>query len=141
VRIFSYTTGSGKHRTAWCALSIAADVPSGFMLKISGENLLTRAGRIFGFEDVATGDPAFDEKFYVKATQAGFVRAALIPEIRMRLIEAWTQHGARGTFSTDVGGVKYAETGTFSNARVCARFPVMLEIACDLAEITEACRE
>lgn len=141
VRIYAYTTGSGKSRTAWCALSVLAIVPPGFSLKISGENLITKAGRIFGVDDVQTGDAAFDARFYVRTKQSGYVRAALIPEVRMRLSEAWEKLGARGSLTAEAGEVKYAEVGTFSNPKLCARFPLLLEIACDLAEIAEAFRE
>ncbi len=141
MRVYAYTTGSGKSRTSWCAVSAQATVPEGFMLKISGENLLTRAGRLFGFEDVATGDSEFDKRFFIKATKVGFIRAAILPEVRARLTEAWVQHGAHGTFSVDATGVKYEETGTFANAKTCARFSLLLELACELADIAEACQE
>jgi len=141
VRIHSYTTGSGKHRTTWCAISLTTRTPPDFSLKISRENLFTKAGRLFGMEDVTTGDPAFDEKFYVKSKQASYLRAALLPEVRMRLLDALARHRSLGTFTAEAGEVKYAEMGTFANAKILDRFPDMLEIAGELAEIAEACRE
>jgi hypothetical protein len=138
VRIYAYTTGSGKNRTAWCALSVLAKTPPGFSLKISGESVFTKVGRVFGVDDVQTGDPAFDARFYVRTKQNSYVRAALIPEVRMRLSEAWEKQGARGSFTAEAGEVKYAEVGTFAKPALCARFPLLLEIACELAEIAEA---
>lgn len=140
VQIYTYSTGSGKNRTTWCALSLQASVPAEFSLKVSGENLFTKAGRMLGIDDVATGDPAFDEKLYVKSKQPDFVRAALIPEIRMRMVDAWQKHRALGAFTVERGEVKYAEMGNFANAKICDRFPDMLEIAGDLAEIAETFR-
>lgn len=140
VRIYTYTTGSGKNRSTWCALAVSAAIPSGFSLKITGENFLTKAGRMLGMDDVATGDPAFDDAFYVKTSQPAYVRAALIPEVRMRLLDAWKKHRALGAFNAEGGEVKYNESGTFANSRICERFPAMLEIASDLAEIGEAFR-
>jgi len=141
VRIHTYSTGSGKSRTTWCAISLTARLQPGFSLKVSGENIFTKAGRIFGIDDVATGDPAFDEKFYVKSKQANYVRAALIPEVRARLIEARAKHRSLGAFTAEAGEVKYVEQGTFANAKLCDRFPDMLAIAVDLAEIAEAWRD
>ncbi|MBE2215272.1 MAG: hypothetical protein IAE82_15475 [Opitutaceae bacterium] len=141
MRIYTYTTGSGKSRTTWCAISLTTRIPAGFSLKVSGENLFTKAGRVFGIDDVETGDPSFDEKFYVKSKQASYIRAALIPEVRMRLLDALAKHRSFGTFTAEGGEVKYAEMGTFANAKILGRFPDMLEIAGDLAEIAEAYRD
>ncbi len=141
VQLYTYTTGSGKNRTTWCALSLQAGMPRDFSLKISGENLFTKAGRMLGIDDVTLGDPAFDEKLYVKTKQPDFVRAALIPEVRMRMVDAWKKHRGLGAFTVEGGEVKYAEMGNFANAKVCDRFPDMLEIAVDLAEIAAAWRE
>ena len=140
VQIYTYTTGSGKNRSTWCALTVVASVPTGFSLKITGENLFTKAGRMIGFDDVKTGDSAFDERFYVKSAQSDYVRAALIPEVRTRLLEAWKTHRPSGAFTVENGQVKYNELGNFANTKLCQRFPAMLEIACELAEIGEAWR-
>lgn len=139
-QIYTFTTGSGKNRSTWCALSLRVATPPGFSLKVTGENLFTKAGRIFGVEDVTTGDPSFDDRFFVKSSQPAYVRAALIPEVRIRLLETWQKHRAFGAFVVESGEAKYTELGTFGNAKLCDRFPAMLEIAADLAEIAEAYR-
>lgn len=140
VRVYTFTTGSGKSRSSWCALSMQVRTAPGFSFKITGENLFTKAGRIFGVEDVQTGDAAFDEKFYLKSKQPEYIRAALIPEIRTRLLDALRRHRQIGSFTIENGEVKYTEMGNFANRSVCDRFPTMIEIATDLAEIAEAWR-
>lgn len=139
VEVFAYSTGSGKHRTQWVAVKVPAQNPGGLTLRISAENLFTRAGRVFGIEDVQFGDPPFDAKFFVKSNDTGYVRAALLPETRLKLLESW-KRGARGTIHVDGGEVRYAEMGTFSNAKICDRFPALVELACELAVIVETHR-
>lgn len=134
--VYAYTTGSGKQRQSWCALAVPAKNPRDLKLRISGENIFTRAGRVLGIEDVAIGDEAFDRQFYVKSNDAAYARVALIPEVRTRLLETW-KLGATGTISADGAEVKYAEQGSFANARICARFPALAELVCDVADIVE----
>ena len=60
-------------------------------------------------------------------------------------LEGYDQGGKAGhTVSMAVPAateVKYVEQGTFANAKLCDRFPDMLAIAVDLAEIAEAWRD
>jgi hypothetical protein len=137
VRIYNYTTGSGKSRTTWCALSLPVQNPSKMTLRVSRENMLTRVGRVFGVDDVATGDTAFDDQFYVKSNDAGYVRAAFIPEVRTRISTVW-KDGARGTISVDGSEIKYAEVGSFSSDKICGRFPALVDVAHLLADVVEA---
>ncbi len=137
IRVFSYHTGSGKNRTRWCAVASRIDNPAGLTLRISKENALTRAGRKIGIDDVAVGDESFDRECYVKSNQPDFIRAALLPEIRLRLTNLW-QSRARGSFSIDAAEVRYAEIGAFSNGKICDRIPAIAEVVCDLGEIAEA---
>ena len=137
LRLFTYTTGSGKHRVAWCALAVTVLNPGGLTLKVGRENLLTRAGRIFGVEDISTGDTTFDEQFYLKSNDAGYTRAAFIREVRLQFIEVW-KNGARGAVQVDGADVKYAEQGSFSSDKTCARFPAMADLACMVADVVEA---
>lgn len=137
LRVYTYSTGSGKNRTQWCALALSINNPGGLKLGIARENLLTRAGRAFGLNDVATGDEAFDRAFYVKSNDATYVRAALLPEVRARIAETWRQ-GARGAIKVEGGEISYAEAGTFASRRICERWPVMVDLAFLLADVVEA---
>jgi hypothetical protein len=72
----------------------------------------------------------------VNSSDPGYVQAAFIPEVRERFTAAW-QAGARGTVSVEGADVKYVEQGSFSNAKICARFPALVELVCDVADIVE----
>lgn len=137
LRIYNYTTGSGKHTTHWCAIAATVHNPGNFTLRISRENVLTRVGRVFGLDDVTTGDPAFDGQFYVKSNDPDFIAVALIPEVRAALVEAWRDH-PRGAITVEGQQIIYAEPGTFSSPKICGRIPGFVELACVLAEVVEA---
>lgn len=139
IRVYPYVTGTGRTRVEWCAVSAALRNPAGLTLRISKENVLTRAGHTIGIDDVEVGDPAFDKRFYVKSDKPGLVRAALIPELREQIAAAWDA-GARGTLSIDATEVKYAETGAFHQQKRCERFPRLAKLVCDIAEAGEACQ-
>jgi hypothetical protein len=109
-------------------------------LRLSKENVFTRAGRKLGIDDVETGDPAFDREFYLKSNKPDFIRVALLPEIRHRLLAAWGK-GLRGSLSADASEAKYAEQGSFSDNKLCARFTAAVELVCDVGEVVEACAE
>lgn len=137
LRIYHYTTGSGKNRTNWCALGVSVRNPGRLTLKVSRENLLTRAGRMFGVDDVATGDAVFDQEFYVKSNDAGYVQAAFLPEVRSQISAAW-QQGARGTIKVEGDEIIYSEPGTFSSEKICQRWPAMIDLAYLVADVVEA---
>lgn len=135
VRIFNYTTGSGKSRTTWCAVGVGLSNPGRFTLAISREGVLTRVGRVFGVDDVATGDAAFDEQFYIKSSDPAYVQAALIPEVRAQFTAAWK---SRGRLQVEGDEVRYAEPGQFSSDHICRRIPALLELAQSIGDLVEA---
>ncbi len=136
VRFFSFTTGSGKSRTTWVAVSAAATGTGAFTLDLGHENFLTRMAIALGMQDIKVGDPAFDRAFIVKSSDPAYAAAALLPEIRARLL-AGVQHGMFGHLRIADGLVRYAETGAFGNEAQLNRLVAMLEVACDLAEVAE----
>ena len=136
VRFFNYTTGSGKSRTTWSAVAATAAGAGSFTLELFPENFLTRVGAALGLQDIRVGDPAFDQAFMVKSSDPAYAAAALLPEIRARLL-AERQRGARGHLTIKGGEVRYAEIGAFDNAARVNRLTDMLEAACDLAEVAE----
>lgn len=136
VRFFNYSTGSGKSRTTWSAVAAAAGGAGGFTLELFPENFVTRIATALGMQDLRVGDPAFDPVFVVKSNDPAYATAALLPEIRARLVAA-RGHGAPGHLAVKDGEVRYAEIGSFDLAARAARLGDMLDIACDLAEVTE----
>lgn len=137
VRIYSYSTGSGKTRTHWIAIAAKVRNTGGYTLAIAADNVFLKLGKLFGIEDVEIGDPEFDKRYRIKTSDKPFTRAALIPEVRNKVMAAWNA-GARGTISVEKDEVKYAEIGSFTRQKAVERIPALAEIVCDFGEITEA---
>jgi len=139
VRFFSYTTGSGKNRTNWIAAAAAVNGGAGFSLELYPENFVTRIATALGMQDIKVNDPAFDPAFIVRSNDPAYAAAALLPEIRARLLEE-RQRGAHGHLSVKDGEVRYAEIGSFAEQARVDRLARMLEPVCDLAEVAEVYR-
>jgi hypothetical protein len=138
-RVWSYTTGSGKSRTTWCAIAVGCgNAPNPMELSIQPEGLGWRIAKAFGARELEVGEAAFDREFMVRAKEPAFA-AALLPEIRERLL-AFKRAGGVGTFKAEPGELIYTEQGFFSE-KLVARFPAAAEIAVDLADAVEVCRQ
>lgn len=136
IRIYSYTTGSGKNRSHWCAVQVAAENNRKLSLTVSQENMFTKLGEKLGFDQATVGDDVFDRKFYLKCSDEEFLRAGLIPEVRSGFVSVWKQ-GARGRVTVEGECIKFAELGSFSDNRICSRIPAISGLLCDLGEIVE----
>jgi hypothetical protein len=137
VRFFNYTTGSGKSRRVWSAVSVAVPGASAFTLELAPENFLTRVVTALGMQDIQVGDPTFDKAFLVRSNDAAAAAAALLPEIRTRLLTTFSRNTG-GELAVKDGAVRYAEVGGLGEAALVARLAGMLEVVCDLAEVAEA---
>ena len=136
VRFFNYTTGSGKSSTTWSAVAASVGGAGGFSLELFPENFLTRIATALGLQDIRVGDPAFDQAFIVRSNDPAYAAAALLPEIRARLL-AERPPGARGHLAIKDGEVRDAEAGAFDDGARVTRLAGMLEVVCDLAEVAE----
>ncbi len=139
VRFFTYTTGSGKSRTTWSAVTAAVSGATGFTLELCPENFIMRIGTALGMQDITVNDPVFDPAFIIKSNDPAYAAAALLPEIRTRLLEE-KGRGAHGALAIKEGEVRYSELGAFSQEAQMGRFARLLEVACDLAEVAEVYR-
>jgi hypothetical protein len=137
VRFFDYRTGSGKNRRSWSAVSAAAPGSGAFTLELAAENFLTRIATSMGLQDLKIGDPIFDQAFIVRSNDAAAAAAALLPEIRTRLLTAFPRLFG-GALTVKGGEVRYAEGGGLGDAACVARLADLLEVVCDLAEVAEA---
>lgn len=135
VEIYTFTTGSGKSRVHWCALSVLPAATGGLTFTLSRQGLGTKLSQLFGVKEITVGDPAFDTAWFIQTNAADFFRAALLPELRHKLDQVFAQ-GARGTLKLENGKVLYTETGAFDEPR-CRRFESVVEIACDFADVAE----
>jgi len=137
VELFTYTTGSGKSRRHWAAISAAPRAAGGLTLSLARQGFATRVLELFGAKEVQVVDPAFDQRWFIRTNQPEFVRAALLPELRMKLAALDATHALRGSFELKDGVVKYAEEGGFYDDARCTRFAAVADVVCDFADIAE----
>lgn len=140
VRLHTFTTGSGKQRQAWQALSVSCENPQGLSFMLGTQNVLSALGTLFGGQDVPVGDPVFDERFIVRTNAVDFLRAALLPEIRILLLQRWSARTPGANVKLEGGELTYAELGSFTETAVVERMKAMLEPLVTLAALPEVYR-
>lgn len=139
-QIFTYTTGSGKTAKTWSAARVQMAVPGPLHLTLKKRGFATKLSTLFGTRAVTLEDSAFDQAWFMQTNQPEFLRAALLPELREKLI-AMRRAGASGTFELKGGEVKYVELGIFADAKRTARFVTVVDLLCDLADVAEVAAE
>jgi hypothetical protein len=141
--VFAYTTGSGKTRQSWAAIAVRAKAASELTFSLKQRTpFFDIVARLFRKNVVGSGDLSFDKKWSLQSNQPDFMRSALLPEMRgniTRLNAGGLASG--GHYKYELNTVQYAEPGTFSNAKFCARFPKIAEIVCDLADVADVYTE
>ncbi|HEY9249269.1 MAG TPA: hypothetical protein VIO38_09065, partial [Rariglobus sp.] len=135
VEVFTFTTGAGKSRKTWAAASARTATPVRLTWVISPRGFATKVRVFFGAKGIATGDPAFDGRWFVQTNNPEFLRAALLPELRAK-IDAVSGGRAKGEFRLEGGVVRYAEQGGFGGER-CDRYEALPPVLCDLADVAE----
>ncbi|MCC6414486.1 MAG: hypothetical protein IT582_01045 [Opitutaceae bacterium] len=132
VRLFNYTTGTGKSKTTWSAIAVTPAVASGLSFELLPQGFGSKVLELFGARELQVGDAAFDKKWFVRCNQPAFFAAALLPEIRQKIMGS-----AAGRWKLQEGIVTYSELGLFSDAARCERFTALADVACDLADLAE----
>ncbi len=136
VELFNYSTGSGKSRKTWAAISVAPAMPSGLTFSLTRQGLGSRVLSLFGAKEIEVGNRAFDDRWFVQTNQPDFLRAALLPELQEKLL-ALDRSKLPGSVRLEDGVVKYAEQGSFHNREICERLAAVLDVLCDLADVAE----
>ncbi|HEX2854591.1 MAG TPA: hypothetical protein VHO24_15275 [Opitutaceae bacterium] len=137
MELFTYTTGSGKSRTSWCAISAQPRADGGLTFGLSRQGFGSKIAQLFGSREIQVGDPAFDDTWFIQTNRPDFFGAALLPEMRARLTHATRNASRGGSFKLEHGKVVYAEVGSFHDEMRCARFESVAEVICDLADVAE----
>jgi len=75
--------GSGGYQTA--AIAAPLDAMQG-NLEVTREGVIAKISKVFGAQDIALGDEAFDRAFLVKATSEAVARAVLSAEVRREML-------------------------------------------------------
>jgi hypothetical protein len=133
---FTYTTSNGKSSTTWAAMTVQAATAGVLTFSLEKRGFVTNIEKLFGAHEAVVDDAEFAKAWFVQTNQPDFMRAALIPELREKLM-AVRRAGANGKFELKVGQVKYAEVGSFSDVKRCARFATLADVMSDLADVAE----
>jgi len=136
IRFWTYATGSGKSRVNWVAVLVETSTTHGLIFELRRQNLVTKVMEFFGSKEITVGDKAFDDAWFVQTNEPDFLRAALVPGIRAKLMDSLAA-GAMGSFKCNGGAVSYAESGSFSSYPQCLRLEQQLAVLQDLADLAE----
>lgn len=136
-RFWMYATGSGKSRTEWVAVSVRLAGESRLTVQLKPQGFGTKIAELFGAKEIEVGEPKFDGEWFIRTNAPATCRAALLPELRERLMTA--RHvGARGVFTVESGVAAYTEAGTFAGDSTVTRLESILPLLRDFAEAAEA---
>lgn len=135
VRVWSYTTGSGKSQRTWSALGVRPRRDDGFTFKFARQGFATKVMEVFGSKEIRLGDRAFDDAWFVQTNRPDYLAAALLPEIREKIMTVF--HTGHGTLRLEGGEVAYVEEGSLSDLAVTQRLEAALPAVQDLADVAE----
>ena len=131
VALYNYTTGSGKSRTTWSAVSATPAADGGLTFAFTRQGFGTKLQELFGAKEIVVGSPEFDAAWFVQTNAPDFLCAALLPELLGKFRDF------RGAFKLERGQVVYVEQGQFDREERCRRFEAAVGLVCDLADIAE----
>lgn len=138
VRFWSYTTGSGKSQRRWIAVGAQPRQCGSLSFRIEPQGVGTRVAEFFGAKEIQVGDRRFDDAWFVRTNAPEVFGAALLPELREKLLAARTA-GAKGSYRLDEGWVLYAEEGSFAKPEAAQRLESLAPVLLDLADVVEFC--
>ena len=143
--LFPFSTGSGKSRTHWSAISAAVPTATSLTFHLQRQGMATKVMEMFGAREIQVGDAEFDRTWFIQTNQPEFFREALLmPELRDKIGALVRELGtqARGMeFKLEQNVVRYAEMGSFSSGDCCQRCLRAADIVCDLADVAEVAAE
>jgi hypothetical protein len=136
LELYTFSKGSGKSRSTWCALRIRPALARAVEFDLSPQGLGSRVMGWFGVKEITVGQREFDAAFFVRTNEPALLTAALVPDIQAKLLAA-QQAGVRGTFKLEKGELTYSEQGTFAADKLCAHFETAAAVLRDLADVAE----
>jgi len=136
VRIWNYSTGSGKSRTHYAAAGVRPRRAGGLTFRITRQGMLSKLSELFGAKEITVGDARFDDAWFVQTNQPELLAAALVPDIRDKLMALHREAG-RGSLRLEEGEVVYAEVGQLSDLARVRRLAGLLPLLRDLADVAE----
>ncbi len=138
VRLWTYSTGSGKSRRTWVAAGVEPRNAGAFTFDLQPQGVFAKLSELFGTKEIQVGERIFDEQWFVRTSRPEEFRAALLPEIREKFIAAHAA-GVRGQFKLEEGWVCYTEQGALASEPAVRRLEGLLPLLHELADIAEVC--
>lgn len=140
VDVYATIRDQGRHIEKQSVVAMTVRNPRQLTLSI-GRGRLSGLGAVFaGDRAVVSGDAEFDRSVQLRSNDPGYIAAALLPEVRQRIVLAW-QQGTHGELAVRIGEIRYEEIGALEDARALPRVRALVDLMCDLAEIVEAYSE
>jgi hypothetical protein len=87
VEVGTFYRGRGKHRRIFTKIVAHLRPSLGLNLHIYREGFLSEVGKVFGMQDLKTGDRDFDDRFIVKGSDEGGILSLLGPDVRRALLD------------------------------------------------------
>ena len=112
VQIYVFTRGGGKNKTTLTAVKTFVNPQLTLGLKIYREHALSGIGKVLGFQDIQTGDKAFDDRFLIKGKDEAGVLRLLTPSLRQEILR-FDRFAARAT--VDDHGAYWEKVGVISD--------------------------
>jgi len=134
--VFRHVTGAGRSRRAWVVISVQPAKWETLTFTLQKQGLGTKISELLGAREITVGDAAFDAAWYVETNQPEYFRAALLPELREKLM-AVRRAGAEGKFELRRGEVKYIEPDQLNQSDGIELLVALADVTADLAEIAE----
>jgi hypothetical protein len=136
LRYWTFATGTGKSRTHWVAVGVQPRATAGLTFGLTRQNFGSKLLELFGSKEIQVGDPAFDGAWFVRTNQPDFFAAALIPQIRARLM-AEPAGRRSGRYELKEGVVQYVQHGHLAGTEVLAHLEQQLPLLHELADVAE----
>lgn len=142
VEFFSYTTGSGKSQQRWAAIAVGVKAANGLTFSLKRRMAIFEfIARRFRKNAVETGDTTFDKDWVLSTNQPDFMRAALLAEMREKILRLSGGGLSSANYKYELQTVQYAEQGSFGSAKLCGRLEEIAGLLCDLADGVEVYAE
>ena len=139
---FSYTTGAGKTQQTWAAVAVGVTASGGLTFSLKRRmSLFECVARRFRKNAVETGDASFDKAWVLITNRPDFMRAALLPEMREKILRLSGGGMRSANYKYELYTVQYSEQGSFSSTKLCIRFGEIAGLLCDLADAVEVFAE
>ena len=134
--VFTYTTGSGKHRKTWGVISVRPAVDgSALTFTLQRQGFGTKISELFGSRDIAVGDPAFDARVVHPDQSAGVFPRRRSCRKCARNYALVAAGGREAEFESRAGRCNTPRSGP-SVAMTDANFScVLADVVADLAEL------